>query len=236
MKKLTWIFVGGLSAAALGLLDAACSSDPVTHLPPPSSSSSSSGSTGMDGGSSGMMTSSSGSSGMMMGADAGCTATTQPTLKPNPGSGPFCPFSVKLPDGGTKGGNCATGETCCAGLPKASGVGFDESVCKTGGVAACPAPSNPEAGVSAVECTEKDDCTNGQVCCIIAGFDSGVFIGKDSKNCPAAKAENGTRCKTACAPLDLQGCQANSDCPSGKTCVIAPVNVGLSSEFMGACQ
>jgi hypothetical protein len=230
MNKLNWLVLGGLGLATAGLLTAACSSSGTT-LPVGSSGNTSSGGPGVDAGKPDAPV-------IVNPSDAGADAAAcKGALKPAPTVGPYCPFGLVAADGGTKSGACPTGETCCGGFPAASGTGFDPSLCVKGGAAACPAPTKAGNTVSAIECTEKDDCvTAGQVCCIIAKGDGGVVVAKDKNMCPATVGENGTRCKAACSAGELEGCQQNSDCSGGKTCVYAPVNVGTNSEFMGACQ
>lgn len=238
MKKLAWFVVGTLSVASVGLISVACSDEPTASTLPTA--------TAPTGTTDGGVSKTDGST-VTPGTDGGGTeagATCRDALRPNAAKGPFCPFSVPTDAGTRRGGNCNTGETCCSGEAKAGvDAGFDDSVCVAGKAAACPAPSNPaETDPFIAECTENDDCATGEVCCIVpfkTSLDGGPAnkpgFGKDSFQCRVARAENGTRCRTACAANEIQGCQADSDCSGGKKCVLVAIGPGDRIE-MGTCE
>lgn len=232
--KLTWILAGSTAVAGAVLGLAACSGDDTKPLPV------------KDGG----VDSTTGDSGKDSATDSSTPDTSTgdggvcfDKLRPNPEAGPFCPFIATVkPDGGAgQGANCATGETCCYGAAKGGDAGFDLSVCKTGGAAACPAPSNPANRADIVECSEKDDCTNGQVCCIVpldidGGTTATLSTGVDSKTtCVYVKGEKGTRCKASCGTGEWQGCQSDGECGNGKTCSLVGVGAGDNLQ-MGYCK
>jgi hypothetical protein len=232
MKKLAWFVVGTLTVASVGLISVACSTDPVGGGLPTATptNTADTGTPGKDGG----------GGGTDGGGGVPDAATCLAKLRPNAAAGPFCPF-VPKPDGGV-GVNCATGETCCLGSAKLGvDAGFDPSECKAGGATACAPASDPKQNPSNFECTEKDDCATGQVCCIVPflmALDGGPSAkpgtGTNANKCVIARGENGTRCKATCAANDLQGCQQDSDCTTG-TCTSISVGPGDRVQ-MGYCK
>jgi hypothetical protein len=230
-KKLAWILAGSSAVAGAVLGLAACSGDDTKPITTKDSGTDST--TGTD---AAKDTSTNDSSNPDTSTGDGGVCFDK--LRPNPEAGPFCPFVAK-PDGGV-GVNCATGETCCYGAPKGGDAGFDLSVCKSGGAAACPAPTNPTARADIAECTEKDDCTGNQICCIVpldidGGTTATLSTGIDSKTtCVYAKGEKGTRCQASCGAGEWQGCQSDSECGS-KKCTLIGVLAGDNLQ-MGYCK
>jgi hypothetical protein len=158
-------------------------------------------------------------------------------LRPSADKGVFCPF-VPKGDGGT-GVNCAQTETCCSGGGKPDGGGFDPSSCVVGAADKCAAASPGAAPTQAFECTQKADCASkgAGVCCVISnGSDAGVgFATSNTTSCNIFTRESGTRCKATCGAGEVQGCQADTDCPAGKTCTLA--NAGSGDRIdMGYCK
>lgn len=229
-KKLAWILggSGAVAAAVLGL--AACSGDDTKPITTKDS--------GVDSttGDSGNKDTSTDSPSVDTGTDSAVVCFSK--LRPDPDAGPFCYFIPKANDGGN-GINCATGETCCYGAPKGPDAGFDPSSCVTGGAAACPAPTTDGSTGDSFECAEKDDCPQGQSCCIVPlitadGGSATIKTGVDKFTCNFASGERGTRCKATCGTGDFQGCQSDSEC-GGKKCV--QLNVGSGDRLqMGYCN
>ena len=229
-KKLAWILggSGAVAAAVLGL--AACSGDDTKPLPTKDS--------GVDSttGDSGKDTSTTDGPAADTSTDGGPICFSK--LRPDPDAGPFCYFIPKPNDGGN-GVACATGETCCYGATKGPDAGFDPSSCKTGGAAACPAPTTDAAPGDSFECSEKNDCTNNQLCCIVPldtadGGTATLSTGVDKFTCTYMKGEKGTRCKVACGAGDFQGCQSDLEC-GNKKCVLSNVGTGDRLQ-MGYCN
>ena len=258
MRRLTLMLVGTMSMGGAGIFALACSSDPAQVTPGDdddddgassgkASSSSSSGGSGASSGGGGSSTSSGGGS-----SSGGCFSQ----LRPSADKGPFCPFLPKSGSSGT-GASCDTGETCCVGRSVAGGSGgFDPNLCAAS-ADECPDPTDDTQQKSAYECTETNDCPGGpaptgdagtdgggtgggsRVCCVIpnpAKDDSTLNLGVGTFSCPILKGDYGTRCRTTCGDRELQGCEADSDCPSDKpTCTLA--SVGPQNRInMGVCQ
>ena len=153
------------------------------------------------------------------GGDTGSEAGTcgkDPTLHvPVAGSGPYCPGYK--PDGGTASASCAAGEFCCetkttSGTP--SNCAASASACATGieAVWACDAPSM---------------CGAGMVCC-------GDGTPKIKTGCTYEEIfpAKGTVCAAACTATQVTVCEADADCPTGKTCT--PIKTG--GKQVGYCK
>ena len=255
MRRLTLMLVGTMSMMSAGVFALACSSDPAV-IPPGDdddgdddvSSSGKPGSSGSSGTTSGGTTSSGGSSG----GSSGSAACFQTALRPSD-KGPYCPFIVRADDPTKKGVNCEAGQTCCNGRGTGTQGQFDDSVCAAS-PEACPTPTNPDPQaqqVHAYQCLENNDCGGGtptgdagadgggtgggQICCYVkfpGGDDLTEFT--NSNTCHAIKGEFGTRCRSACEAGELQACQKNEDCGTGKTCKIAVSGPG-GSIYGGVC-
>lgn len=156
--------------------------------------------------------------------DTGTDSTTAdcgsiPSLHTSEAGAIFCGY---LPDGGSSF-SCTTGQECCLGGKQ--GTSFLPEKCLTFG-ATCDNPL-PDASTSpglAIECNQNADCTaNGQsgaVCCL-----QGATTPVQVAGCGYYKSTQGTAitCETANAgactgPTDIQICEQQADCPSGKTC------------------
>lgn len=231
------ILLGGTLLATVGVL-AACSTDNgTTPLP---------GQTGNDSGRDSSKTDG-GDNNEEDDADTpkdggGADCSEAPRLRSNDRGGFFCSFFTRDAGAGDAGGrsNCADDETCCN--PGKGGDGeFPPSFCaetetKGGNApAACAAQaaangSTWTAGSSAWECGDKNNCDDGQVCCLITWADAGpmdkVNIGKSlDKDIPAACnalqafKQGGTRCAASCAADQIQLCSNSDDnCTGNQKC------------------
>jgi hypothetical protein len=173
-------------------------------------------------------------------ADTGatCLSKLRPPADGGTVRGPFCPFAPKPNTDGGVGINCLQAETCCLGGGKPDGGGFDPSMCVNGTNAACPAPSAGAGATTAWECTQTSDCASkgGGVCCVVSnGADAGVGFATNTNQCTIFTRESGTRCKATCGAGEFQGCQQDSDCPSGKICTLASAGSGDRID-MGYCK
>jgi len=131
--------------------------------------------------------------------DAIGTCGVPPTLHPPGFTGPYCPF---MADAGTT--SCAPGQTCCeypVGAP---------STCVARGTM-CPTMG----GVSAVswECDAPSQCGGGAMCC-----GNGTPMVRPGCSYFEVRPAQGTSCAATCGTGQYVVCEANSDCPTGRTC------------------
>jgi hypothetical protein len=177
------------------------------------------------GSSSGDTTSSGASS---SGTTASCKSA--PSLHADPAGSIYCGFGAA--DGGSL--TCGTGQQCCLG-GKVGGA-YEPQVCGTFGQA-CENPG-PDAGSPAipVQCAQVADCTaNGiqNAACCLAGAEapapegalpacasSGLKVsGGNSIMCEVSSSPAPASGAPACAAGEAQICSADSDCPTGQTCI-----------------
>jgi hypothetical protein len=212
MKKntLAWFVIAGAGIAFSGLGMAACSSSSTGN---PSTGDTDSGSNA-DG-----TTKSDGSTGSDGGTDdsgTGGDCGRAPTLHVTDPGDIFCGY---LDDGGSF--DCLTGNECCLGGSIGSG-NFDPEQCAAWGTAC----TNPADGGVPIECTQSADCTaNGKpgACCLQGATAPAVVAGcgySKSTRGNAIVCEESDAAAPACSGAgELQVCSADTDCPSGKTCV-----------------
>ena len=170
--------------------------------------------------------------------DAGCK--TAPSLHPgNPGS-LFCGYLDDAsvfggPDGsstcsGSGSCSCGTGFECCLGGSLGGGQ-YAPQICSTWG-GGCNNPP-PDAGVP-IECEQTSDCTangapTGSICCLTGNPsapapDPGPSCPLDLKSSGGSSigcvvpADAGAAAGTCPNSGDLQVCETQAECPSGKTC------------------
>jgi hypothetical protein len=237
------ILFGGTVLASLGVLLAACSTD-NGNTPPPGSGTDSGRDSAKADGSDETPDGEDGSPGLKDAGAADCS--TAPKLRSNDTGGFYCSFYARDAAAGDAGGrsNCADDETCCNPGKKADGT-FPSSFCaKTpvdekggdNGQAACAAQAAANGSTwvaeksSTWECGDKNNCDDGQVCCLFTWADAGtdkVNIGnsldKDiPKSCNALQAfkQGGTRCATSCAAgVEIQLCSKSDDtCTGNQKC------------------
>ena len=151
--------------------------------------------------------------------DAGAGCKKDPTLHPSTPGQIFCGFT----DAGSF--SCDGGAECCLGGKL--GTGFAPETCATFG-ATCSNGTNPIP----IECTQPEDCTangmTGAACCLKGASPPVQVAGCDPQNlkmqggtaiaCEATDAGSGDAGGSSCAAGEIQVCEAQSDCPSGKTC------------------
>jgi hypothetical protein len=233
------LVVGGACLVALsGIGAVACSSDngsgtPTTVLPD-ATSGTDTGAGSHDGGVVGNDTGTPGDDSGNPGDDSGPTAdggcASPPALfPPKADGGIYCPYSKDFSIDGGKAAYCNVGtEVCC--LSPSSDAGL--STCKANSTA-CPAGDHVWA------CSAPQECGGGQVCCLTSGpvepdpkcsgyqKTKGFF----STRCAAAAECTGT--VEAGSFIDNQyiACEAQADCPTGKTCTA----VKTSGTSIGVC-
>lgn len=178
-------------------------------------------------------------------ADAGADCSEAPRVRTN-SAGFFCSFFTRDAGASDAGGksNCGNDETCC-NPGKADNGDFPPSFCASTPVgdkggnnaqAACSdqaAENGSEwhaAGSSTWECGDKNNCDDGQVCCMFTWADAGamdkVNIGKSlDKAVPAACGalqafkQGGTRCAASCAADEIRLCGKTDDsCTGSQKC------------------
>lgn len=151
--------------------------------------------------------------------DAGADCKADPKLHPSTPGTIFCGFG----DAGSF--NCSTGQECCLGGKQ--GTGFAPETCATFG-STCTNGTGPVP----IECEQPEDCTangmTGAACCLqggsapqqVAGCDTGDLVAKGGTAivCEASDAGSADGGVGTCASGALQVCEAQSDCPTGKTC------------------
>jgi len=184
-----------------------------------SGSSSGGGSGGSSGsGSGGGSGSSSGSS--SGGVDAGCGAP--PSLHQSPAGTIFCAF---LPDAGVV--DCTTGQECCVGGEIAPGQ-FAPQECAAFAGPCTNGSADAGIGPIPIECNQLSDCAaNGlssTACCLQnakVSIVAGCGYSRLSDGSGVVCEGTGGGGVTACAAGEIQICSAQSDCPTGTTCVAA---------------
>ena len=234
------IFLGGTLLATVGVL-AACSTDNgTTPLPGQTGTDSGRDSSKADGNNNTDDDGATPTDDGVAGADCGLA----PRVRSNDRGGFFCSFYSRDAAAGDAGGrsNCSDDETCCN--PGKDGNDFPPSFCAQtdrgdkGGdnaQAACAAQAAANGSswvgtATAWECGDKNNCDNGQVCCLTTWADAGpmdkVNIGNSldediPKSCGALQAfkQGGTKCAAACAADQIQLC-SNSDqnCTGNQKC------------------
>lgn len=139
-----------------------------------------------------------------------------PTLHPAGDAGVYCPNAG---DGGTNT-SCAIGQTCCD-VPNKSTPG---SSCIASG-STCPT-STPKPA-SAWECDAPSQCGTGKICC-------GIGTPKLRTGCTYDEVfpAEGSKCEVSCTTGQYVICEANADCPTGKTCT--PLKSG--GKQVGYCR
>lgn len=244
MRRLTLMLVATMALGGSGLLALACSSDPA-QIPggdddDDDDATSSSGKNGSSGnGSSGNGSSGNGSSGTTTSSSGGSSGANKPCdetkvkLRPTPDEGIYCPFQ-NLSDGGLAFDSCDIGEKCCRGKSKGENAGFYPTECR----AECIAEQHTEYA-----CGEASDCATGEICCLLPNPNGTGTIATDYSwnttehgTCPAANGVYGSACRaTACGEREVQGCQTNEECPTGKSCSVRKVGAGMQLQI-GVCE
>ena len=138
--------------------------------------------------------------------DAGSDCGSLPFV-PTYSKGNYCPFSA-VGDGGNAycgDPDSGTGPTCCETPADASAP----SSCVAQG-AACPV-----TGSVIWECGNDDQCSGGEVCCVVPYADEAttpVTVKQDTGVCaaPYLSGAGGSTCKASCAATDLSTCAANT--------------------------
>ncbi|HVH45581.1 MAG TPA: hypothetical protein VM925_24675 [Labilithrix sp.] len=240
-RRLAIVF-GGALLTTIGVL-AACSTDNGTTPVP--------GQNGTDSGSNNTKTDSgkvdTDTDGAASPSDAGADCSEAPRLRSNT-SGFFCGFfrrDASAPDSGSGSlSACSNDETCC-NPGKGGGADFPPSFCaKTphdekggdNGQTECADQADENgstwnvSGSTTWECGDKNNCDDGQVCCLVTWADAGatdkVNIGKSlDKEIPAscgalqAFKQGGTKCAASCAADQIQLCSTTDDnCTGNQKC------------------
>ena len=131
---------------------------------------------------------------------------------------------------GADGGNvqCTTGQQCCVAGETAPGV-FAPEACSAFAGQCTNGSADAGIGPIPIECTQIADCAaNGlssTACCLQGGTAPMQVPGcgylKLSHGSAIVCEGTGGGSPEACAPGEVQICSADTDCPTGTTCVPA---------------
>jgi hypothetical protein len=137
-----------------------------------------------------------------------CTPVTKLFPEKTPGQF-YCPL-------GPNQLYCTGGVTHCCETPMV----MNPSMCSPLGVA-CP------ANYIDWQCTETQDCPQGQVCCA-----AGTLVRSMDPNCGnQANGFGGTHCALKCVANEIQMCSQTIQCPNNLTCI----PFGARGSQVGGC-
>jgi len=157
--------------------------------------------------------------------DASCGST--PSLHVDTAGSIFCGYDFEAGADLT----CATGHECCLG-GSIGGGNYAQQACSGWSANGMGCTNPPDGGAIGIACSQISDCTaNGATGATVACCLQGGTVPVDPPGCTYPKSTLGSAivCETSgsggaaiagtCAAGEIQICSANTDCPTGKTCI-----------------